>query len=61
MSIIPSTTCGFSVKRSSRPKKSPYWLSSPVKVVLPRLWYIVTSLSQAGDLRFVSSGVSTGW
>ena len=60
MSIIPLTTSGFSVKRSSRPKKSPYWLSSPVKVVLPRLWYIVGSLSQAGTLRSSSSGSSTG-
>ena len=57
MSTIPSTTSGRSVNRSSRPKKSPYWLSSPVNVVLPRLWYIVTSFSHAGDLRFVSAGV----
>ena len=60
MSVIPSTTSGRSVKRSSRPKKSPYWLSSPVKVVLPRLWYIVRSLSQAGTLRSSSAGSSTG-
>ena len=60
MSVIPSTTSGRSVKRSSRPKKSPYWLSSPVKVVLPRLWYIVGSLSQAGTLRSSSAGSSTG-
>jgi hypothetical protein len=38
MSIMPSTTTGFSVKRSSRPKKSPYCEFSPTNVVLPRLW-----------------------
>ena len=58
MSIIPSTTSGCSVNRSSRPKKSPYWLFSPTKVESPRLWYIVRSLSQAGFLTVASAGVS---
>ena len=39
------------MKRSSRPKKSPYWESSPLNVVLPRLWYRVRSLSHSGTLR----------
>ena len=38
MSIIPSTTVGCSVNRSSRPTKSPYSEFSPVNVELPRLW-----------------------
>ena len=38
MSIIPSTTAGCSVNRSSSPKKSPYSEVSPANVELPRLW-----------------------
>ena len=38
MAIIPSTTVGCSVKRSSRPTKSPYSEFSPENVELPRLW-----------------------
>ena len=60
MSIIPWTTRGFSVKRSSSPKKSPYSEFSPTNVVSPRLWYSVRSLSQAGTLRSCSAGSSTG-
>ncbi len=57
MSIIPSTTSGRSVKRSSRPTKSPYSLDSPAKVESPRLWYIVRSLSQAGTLTVASASL----
>jgi hypothetical protein len=57
---MPSTTRGFSVNRSSSPKKSPYWESSPTNVVSPRLWYSVTSFSQFGTLRFCSAGSRTG-
>jgi hypothetical protein len=36
--VLPSTTSGCSVKRSSRPTKSPYVEDSPAKVESPRLW-----------------------
>ena len=55
MSIIPSTTSGCSVNRSSRPTKSPYSEFSPANVESPRLWYSVRSLSQSGDLTVASS------
>ena len=60
MSIMPTTTSSFSVKRSSRPKKSPYSESSPVNVVSPRLWYSVSSFSQLGtfSMPVLFSGVS---
>src|SRR4029450_4426676 len=61
MSIIPSTTRGFSVKRSSRPKKSPYWEFSPVKVVSPRLWYRLTPLTHAGTFESRSASGTHGW
>src|SRR5205809_7075947 len=61
MSIIPSTTRGFSVKRSSRPKKSPYCEFSPVNVVSPRMWYRLTSLSHAGTLMSRSASGTHGW
>src|SRR4029450_3514604 len=61
MSIIPSTPRGFSVKRSSRPKKSPYWEFSPVKVVSPRLWYRLTSFSHAGTFESRSASGTHGW
>ena len=53
MSIIPRSTRGRSVHRSSSAErfpdgKSPYMLSSPAKVEVPRLWYIVGSFSQFG-------------
>ena len=61
MSIMPCTTWGRSVHRSSRAErlpdgKSPYSLFSPEKVDVPRLWYIVGSLSQAGTFRVASAG-----
>ena len=46
--------------RSSRPTKSPYVTDSPSHVESPRLWYSVVSLSQAGTLRFASSGLTVG-
>src|ERR671935_2512827 len=61
MSMKPSTTRWFSVKRSSRPKKSPYWEFSPLKVVSPRLWYRLTSFSQAGTLTSRSASGTHGW
>ena len=58
MSTMPLTTSGRSVQRSSSAErsplgKSPYSESSPAKVEVPRLWYIVGSLSHAGT--FTSS------
>src|ERR671922_449816 len=61
MSMKPSTTRGFSLKRSSSPKKSPYWEFSPEKVVSPRLWYRLTSFSQAGTLTSRSASGTHGW
>ena len=55
-STNPFTTVGCSVMRSSRPSKSPYVTDSPVQVELPRLWYSVGSLSQAGVLASSSPG-----
>ncbi|CPU66040.1 Uncharacterised protein [Mycobacteroides abscessus] len=46
--------------RSSRPSKSPYVTDSPVHVELPRLWYSVGSLSQAGTLRSSLPAGTTG-
>jgi hypothetical protein len=57
LATIPWTTRGCSVNRSSRPKKSPYREFSPTKVVLPRLWYRVTSFSQAGTFTGASGGL----
>ncbi len=55
MSVIVSATRGSSVIRSSRPSKSPKVTDSPSHVELPRLWYIVTSLSASGTItRFCS-------
>ena len=61
MSIMPCTTSGRSVHRSSSAErlpdgKSPYSLFSPENVEVPRLWYIVGSLSQAGTLTLSSAG-----
>src|SRR5919201_1619816 len=61
MSMKPSTTRGFSVKRSSSPKKSPYCEFSPLKVVSPRLWYRLTSFSHAGTLTSRSASGTHGW
>src|SRR5919204_5510735 len=61
MSMKHSTTRGFSVKRSSSPKKSPYCEFSPEKVVSPRLWYRLTSFSQAGTLTSRSASGTQGW
>ena len=62
MSIMPLTTSGRSVQRSSSacrspPGKSPYSLFSPVNDEVPRLWYIVGSLSQAGTLTVLSASL----
>src|SRR4051812_47093935 len=59
MSSMPFSTAGRSVQRSSRADlspagKSPYVLFSPENVEVPRLWYIVGSLSQAGVLAVLS-------
>src|SRR5687768_14288910 len=61
MSIIPWTTWGRSVHRSSSAErlpdgKSPYSLFSPENVDVPRLWYIVGSLSQLGTFTVASAG-----
>ena len=58
MSVMPRTTSGRSVHRSSRREKSPYSLFSPAKVESPRLWYMVGSFSHAGTLTFASAGVA---
>src|SRR6478736_9868500 len=60
MSSMPVTTLGFSVKRSSRPEKSPYVEDSPAYVESPRLWYSVVSLSQAGTLTSLSASATFG-
>ncbi|CAM5782422.1 hypothetical protein CPER28S_01000 [Cellulomonas persica] len=57
---MPSTTTGFSVMRSSSAPKSPSVEDSPAYVELPRLWYSVGSLSQAGTLTSASSSLTTG-
>ena len=54
-SARPFTTNGCSVKMSSSPKKSPCSKHAGEQlsnVMSPRLWYRVTSLSQAGRLTF---------
>ena len=53
-SASPFTTNGCSVKMSSSPKKSPCSKQAGEQlsnVMFPRLWYRVTSFSQAGFLR----------
>ena len=57
----PLTTTGCSVKRSSRPKKSPCSKQvslQPPKSMSPRLWYRRTSLSQAGRFALRSASSS---